>query len=471
MNSARLRVAMSLTIIFLLHVATPAPAITFDTDYATFADLEGDGSRSYVELYVRIDRWSLGSSTTESERRYGFVQHVPDTVFVGFTADVVAVSADGDTVIRERHIIDQPADANYSGTAYDDLFTTWGYYLPPGSHALTLTLSDHYADAEESASLPMVVRGYAGAGPTISDIELALSVARDESGGRFTKNGLAILPNARRQFGYGAPVLWFYGELYHLDESVAYELTANFLDSTGAVARTVGPFPVAQTDGMGVAVKGVNVMGYADGRYSLRLQLAEVGGEVVAERETQLRVSRVPSVTPVVADRFRSDVGWIASSAELREFDRASRTEKAAFIEQFWNKRDPMPGTALNEGRIEHYRRLSYADERFHEVGRPGRDSDLGRVYVKYGPPGEIEHQGSSVEMKEYQVWRYTNIAGSPIFVFIDMAGTGTLTLVHSTARDEVSNPSWRELAEPYEGTFQRRERRNQNRDVMDRDL
>jgi len=50
------------------------------------------------------------------------------------------------------------------------------------------------------------------------------------------------------------------------------------------------------------------------------------------------------------------DVRWIINPEELAAFIRISNNEQRdRFVEQFWLRRDPTPGTAENEYKEEHY--------------------------------------------------------------------------------------------------------------------
>ncbi len=84
---------------------------------------------------------------------------------------------------------------------------------------------------------------------------------------------------------------------------------------------------------------------------------------------------------------LQQEVVWIISKAEEEAFlalkDRASRDR---FIEEFWRRRDPTPGTERNEYKEEHYRRLLFANKMFRE-GVPGWKTDRGRVYILHGQP------------------------------------------------------------------------------------
>lgn len=79
-----------------------------------------------------------------------------------------------------------------------------------------------------------------------------------------------------------------------------------------------------------------------------------------------------------------------------------SEAEREKFIEQFWQRRDPTPGTPANEFKEEHYRRISYANKRF--AGElPGWRTDRGRVYISLGPPDEIESRPD----RQTEEWRW----------------------------------------------------------------
>jgi len=60
--------------------------------------------------------------------------------------------------------------------------------------------------------------------------------------------------------------------------------------------------------------------------------------------------------------------------------------EREKFIEDFWRSRDPDPDTVENEFKEQFYERVAYANEHF-SSGKPGRMTDRGRIYIKFGKP------------------------------------------------------------------------------------
>ena len=119
------------------------------------------------------------------------------------------------------------------------------------------------------------------------------------------------------------------------------------------------------------------------------------------------------------------DVRWIITDEEVSAFKKLSNnTERDAFIEEFWRRRDPTPDTEENEYKEEHYRRIAYANEHF-AAGIPGWKTDRGRIYIMYGKPDTIdahpmggpyqrpaEEGGGTTETYPFEVWRYRYIDG-----------------------------------------------------------
>ena len=106
---------------------------------------------------------------------------------------------------------------------------------------------------------------------------------------------------------------------------------------------------------------------------------------------------------------LNEDVAYIITDEERQAFKRlATDEEKQSFIEQFWLRRDPTPGTAENEFKQEHYRRIAYANQRFGFESIAGWKTDRGRVYIVHGPPDEIESHPSRGE----DAWLYHRIEG-----------------------------------------------------------
>jgi len=126
---------------------------------------------------------------------------------------------------------------------------------------------------------------------------------------------------------------------------------------------------------------------------------------------------------------LNEDVVYIISDRERAAFRKlVSDYERANFIKAFWELRNPHPGAADNAAKEEHYRRISYANERYHTTDTPGWKTDRGHIYVAYGPPEEIESHPSPREHAPYEEWRYRHLEGignDVIVKFVDQTGRG----------------------------------------------
>lgn len=72
----------------------------------------------------------------------------------------------------------------------------------------------------------------------------------------------------------------------------------------------------------------------------------------------------------------------------------SSDDEAIAFIDLFWARRDPTPGTKRNEFREEFANRVRFADGSFAEKRTRGALTDRGQVYILLGPPEGGTRQG-----------------------------------------------------------------------------
>lgn len=117
-------------------------------------------------------------------------------------------------------------------------------------------------------------------------------------------------------------------------------------------------------------------------------------------------------------DKFFIETRLIMTKAEVEIFkhlpDKAARE---LFIEDFWKKRDPSPGTEENENRREYERRLEYAERFFKEKIGTGRgwESDRGKVYLLLGEPDERSTQQGTIidrfgqpKRVLMEIWVYT---------------------------------------------------------------
>ena len=141
------------------------------------------------------------------------------------------------------------------------------------------------------------------------------------------------------------------------------------------------------------------------------------------------------------------EVPYIITDEERSAFKKfTTDDEREQFIEAFWERRNPNPGSPENEFKEEYYRRIAYANEHY-SSGIPGWKTDRGRIYITWGPPDEIdshpsggtyqrppEEGGGETSTFPFEQWRYRYIEGigsNIILEFVDpsMSGEYHLTM------------------------------------------
>jgi GWxTD domain-containing protein len=118
---------------------------------------------------------------------------------------------------------------------------------------------------------------------------------------------------------------------------------------------------------------------------------------------------KVSQLAHIYRKWLQEEAVYIITSSERKVFMQLDTDrERDMFIETFWKQRDPNPNTVENEYKIEHIRRLKYANE---TLGRgspsPGWRTDMGRIYIILGEPKTIERYENMTEVYPTIVWFY----------------------------------------------------------------
>jgi GWxTD domain-containing protein len=125
--------------------------------------------------------------------------------------------------------------------------------------------------------------------------------------------------------------------------------------------------------------------------------------------------------------RMLEVLSYIAEAKEMEHLRSLKPEEQAQGWYEFWRKRDPQQDAGRNEALIEFFRRVRYTQGHFQGFG-PGWRSDMGRIYIKYGPPEQVEAQSEANGIASYEVWTYSRPYRR--FIFEDREGFGRYVLV-----------------------------------------
>ena len=161
----------------------------------------------------------------------------------------------------------------------------------------------------------------------------------------------------------------------------------------------------------------VPLKGVYPGERVLKVE-AYSGGKLVARREAKFKRLGNFYLDPVHFKAILSALEF-AYPGKVGELRKAVDRERA--WKRFWREIDPS-----GEAERVFLERYAYAWERWRRFD--GTLADMGKVYVKYGPPDWVERHPFELDVRPYEVWYYDRYGLS--FIFVDRNGTGDYELV-----------------------------------------
>lgn len=151
--------------------------------------------------------------------------------------------------------------------------------------------------------------------------------------------------------------------------------------------------------------------------------------------------------------------GWIdsaeayfATSPEVNEWiSLKSDADKKAFIERYWLRRDPSPGTPRNEFRELVLGRIATADQKFSIDTTKGSATVRGMVFILFGSPATVREQNSGVPARTgsggewsqvFTVWKYDRFRTKQLLALLDRPELEiTFVITPSEKRDQLQDP------------------------------
>lgn len=447
-------------------VQSQAVPVQIDLDHASFA-LEP--AASLVEFYLSFEAATLSYSATDQ----GFLAELPvGMAMVRSTQAGMSDSPEEPVWQDELNLSFLMADT--TGLAEGQHFVHQvRAAIPPGEYELRVNVPEDGERVGVEMRRDVLVPNYGEEGLVrVSDITLASSIQQSQDReSLFWKNGLLIRPNANQLFGSGLNTLFYYTEVYGLEQvdSNSGKYTVFTYLSDANLPTPMSEYSKRSQRNLrspDVLVGTFNVRELPSGSYFLRIAILDENNESISEQsrkffvynpdverasqvvslEESFETSQYARMTEEEMERMAEHIEIIATDAERRRL-RGIRDlmERRRFFMQFWNVRDPNPNTPVNEYQDEFYSLIQYANDRYTNSFREGWETDRGRTLIRYGAPTAIEPHLFDRGFVPYEVWEYNNIPGEgqAMFVFADENELGEFELIHSTVTGEVQAANW----------------------------
>jgi len=322
--------------------------------------------------------------------------------------------------------------------------------LLPGDYNLEIKVTDENSKSESTISSLLKVPTF-NSDLDISSIQLASRISSEKTNNSFVKGNKMVIPNPSKKYNYNSSLLFIYYEIYNL--TISDKNSESVFESSLLIVNQFGdsliytPMQTFALSGTScIQTKTLDIRELHPGNYWISVSVFDiVSGKYVIEKSkfTVHNSLTEEELLPMAEDdikKYRGQIKYFATREEIELFDKVNNVGKRNFLINFWHSRDTSPETEENEFMLNCFARIDYADKNF----KDGLNSDMGRVFIIYGQPDEIENQAMNTNTKPYVIWEYFSTrTGKQQFVFVDTNSNHIYELVHSTVETEIENPNW----------------------------
>ena len=346
--------------------------------------------------------------------------------------------------------------------------------VPPGTYNVAITLRDQSGKGtfEETTSIP--VEFLAAGAPGFSDPFVVEAFAPSTTGEQtmLTRSGYDMLPLVQAKLSTEAKKLQFYTELYRVNEVVdSLFLIQCWLESeSGSVVPSTRRFfrkKAAPILPVFTSIPLVDIL--ETQRVTLVVQALTRDNELIAENELPLQFV-APNRNVDLAEFSHSLPAYVAEftdSLALQQHIRdhhpradasqrktidgflteASVAQMQGFLAYFWEQQAP---DNPEMGWRAYTTAIAYADSSYGACRQGhGAETDMGYVYLRYGPPNTIVKRHNETDYYPYEIWHYHRagpFTNKRFLFFSPHMVAECFTLLHSDMLGEVSNTDWLQI-------------------------
>jgi GWxTD domain-containing protein len=387
----------------------PNPSVFVDA--VSFASLSGPESRLDVFVLVGYDALSFVKRGDLYDASYELTISVLDSL---------------GSLVNERTWTEEikgiPFDRSVSPSAVS--LTQRSLTLAPGSYALQVMIRDRESNVIRSVTRQGRIADFATPQFMLSDILLLSRVSTQGE-------KQSIVPNVSPNVGLIADAFHVYLEVYNRMQVDSAAFVIGVLDKKEDEVLRLDTV-LALQPGRNTRILRVPHTSLPLGDYRLVIQArrlplsSDAPALALTSRMFIVRWQGMPRSVQDI-DLAIAQLRYIAQEGEMSELEDAETPEEKQkrFLE-FWKKRDPNPNTPRNERMEQFYARVEYANKNFKHY-LDGWRTDMGMVYIIFGPPNNVDRHPFELGSKPYEVWSYYDLNYS--FVFVDQTGFGDYRL------------------------------------------
>jgi GWxTD domain-containing protein len=405
----------------------------FISAYSISAQVEyssGTNILSNVPVFY-VETANYKSSIPDKSRLDVFVQ-VPyssiqfikkdNTFLASYTITLTFYDKNKSTILFERSWKDKINTENFEQTISRSNYNLSykSFDINPGEFMIRCSFEDSDSRRTAFKEFPITLK-LQNEKLALSDIILISEIVKESSGER-------IVPNISKIVSNRITKLPFYFEIYSdKEQQVILEYYLENLKSN-TITKQMNPQKVSP--GSNTIYFTIENTDFKLGDYLIKVQMKDDQWKDIASAEKNF-VSKIYGFPNSIIDLDKAvaQLVYIASPDELSYLkDSQTYDEKLIRFLAFWDKKKPNSKLDDNPILYEYYRRVEYANKNFKGLGE-GWKTDMGMVYITFGPPNSVERHPLDANSVPYEIWDYYDINRS--FVFVDQTGFGDYRLVN----------------------------------------
>lgn len=380
----------------------------------------------------------------------------------------VIIESDNEVIAFAKSEVYGVSDSTETLAHYGTQFHLERLNVPPGAYRLSVSVRDAHATEVHATELELDLVIHTPGPPKWSDPFLVGAYA-PSNGPELTslsRSGYDMLPIVGANFSEDMQQLQFYTELYHVDEVVdSLFLVSTWMESSDGIVysktrrffrKNAAPVVPVFTS---IPLEGVNW----SKPQRLVIQAATRENQIIAEK--RLPVHRIttesivstsgalPSYIAAFTDSLTllqhiKDHHPTSSQSEQQTIDHfipsATVPQMQAFLADFWQT-----NSSVNPelGWRKYVTAVAYADSVYGACRNGhGAMTDMGYVYLRYGPPNTVVKRHNGTDYYPYEIWHYHRAASftNKRFLFFSPHMVAEcFALLHSDMLGEVQNNDW----------------------------
>ncbi len=282
--------------------------------------------------------------------------------------------------------------------------------LAPGKYLVDLSLKDVFTARKLKRSFNVII-------PDLQNEELFVGDLIFYSGGKKeeAQKSLSVTPNIEQNFNSDDPYIFIYFKTFVKKPGDSLEVYYVIEEENGYTAEK-GKYILTVKDCETIHRIKIKKKKIQSGKCLLKLKLKYHN----AERQKSALITFFWNEAPENIKDLDSAVEqlkYIVPYDSLRKIKKLPFEEKKKQFIKLWEIMDPDPSTAVNELMDEYYKRVNYANAKFSNSSYDGWNTDRGRIYIKFGPPDEIQYEKMPMGTMPYEIWTYYELNKQFLFI------------------------------------------------------